>query len=168
MPAILVPTRGGKASQPNQDYAIQLARQRGADLLFLYVSNVQFMSHTASPIVVDIEGEIEEMGEFLLTMAQERAENAGVKAKQSVRQGVFREVLKEVIHEHKIKTVVLGSAAGGSGVTTLEYLTELGEEFCQQLNVEFIVVQEGRVIEKYKPSKDSGAGAPQSSQGEKQ
>jgi nucleotide-binding universal stress UspA family protein len=164
MPAILVPTRGGEASQPNQDYAIELAKRRGLDLLFLYVSNVSFMKRTASPFVVDIEGEIEEMGEFLLTMAQERAEKAGVKAKMTVRQGRFRRVLKKVIAEHHIGTVVLGSAARGSGITTLDYLTDLGEELSERLEVEFIVVQEGQVIKKYEPSGGQQSGASQSAQ----
>jgi len=72
MTNILCPTRGGKESHPNQDFAIELAKERGADLLFMYVSNIQLISRSGPPIVVDIEEELDELGDFLLAMAQER------------------------------------------------------------------------------------------------
>ena len=55
MMTILCPTRGGKESHPNQDYAINLAKERKVDLMFLYVSNIQLISRAGPPIVVDIE-----------------------------------------------------------------------------------------------------------------
>jgi hypothetical protein len=72
MTTILRPTRGGEASYPNQDRAIKLAKERDADLLLLYVANVHFLDRLAGPVIVDVETELEEMGEFLLALAQER------------------------------------------------------------------------------------------------
>ncbi len=89
MTTILCPTRGGKESQPNQDFAIQLASEQGADLLFLYVSDISFIGRAGPPIIVDIEEEIAEVGDFLLAMAQERAEKAGIHARTSVQSGNF-------------------------------------------------------------------------------
>jgi nucleotide-binding universal stress UspA family protein len=88
---ILCLTRGGEASYPNQDGAIAIAKDLDEELLFLYISSVQFLDHSAAPKVVDIESELDEMGEFLLVMAQERAQKAGVKADILVRRGNFQE-----------------------------------------------------------------------------
>jgi nucleotide-binding universal stress UspA family protein len=122
---ILCPTRGGKGSYPNQDRAIAIAKERGTNILFLYITNVEFLGLTAAPKLVDIEAELDEMGEFMLVMAQDRAEKASVEATTLVMHGQFREVLAEVIEKHQIGTVVLGSSAGGTGVVTKEYIQEL-------------------------------------------
>jgi len=142
---ILCPTRGGKASYANQDRAIALAKEREADLLFLYVSNVKFLGLTSRPFIVDIETELDEMGEFILIMAQERAEKAGVQTEITVERGVFDKVLKAVIQEQKISTVVLGSSKEGTGITTEAYVQKLGETISQELGVEFIVLRDGEI-----------------------
>lgn len=146
MTNILCPTRGGKESRPNQDFAIDLAKERGANLLFMYVSNIQLISRSGPPIVVDIAEELDELGDFLLSMAQERAEKSGVPAKATVRRGVFSEVLKEVIVEKKINTVILGSAPEGTGLVSYEHLQELSAELSKEMSVEFIVVQDGKMV----------------------
>ena len=148
---ILCPTRGGKASYANQDRAIALAKEREAELLFLYVSNVKFLGLTSLPFIVDIETELDEMGEFILTMAQERADKAGVQAEITVERGVFHEVLKAVVQEHKISTVVLGSSKEGTGFTTEEYVQKLGETISREMGVEFIVLRDGEVQKVFKP-----------------
>lgn len=148
---ILCPTRGGQASYPNQDRAIALARERGAGLLFLYIANVEFLDLISSPVLVDMDTEIEEMGEFLLTMAQERAEKAGIQAGATVRHGEFSEVLIDVIQEHNIGTVVIGSSAGGTGVVTEAYVKKLMDEIGDETGVEFIVVDQGQIVSTYLP-----------------
>jgi nucleotide-binding universal stress UspA family protein len=148
---ILCPTRGGKDSYPNQDQSIAIAKERGSELLFLYITNVQFLGLTAAPKLIDIEHEIDEMGEFMMAMAQERAEKASVKALTLVKRGQFQEVLCEVIEEHQIETVVLGSSAGGTGVITAEYIQGLVDEICAKTGVEFIVVDQGEIVSTFKP-----------------
>ena len=149
--SILYPTRGGKGSYANQHRVIDLAKERGEDLIFLYISNVQFLGLTASPIVVDVETELDEMGDFLLAMAQERAEKAGVKAKTLVRRGLFREKLKEVIQEYPITSVVLGSSSASTSLITQEYTDELGEEISRETGVQFLVIEDGEIVETYHP-----------------
>jgi len=146
MTTILCPTRGGKESQPNQDFAVRLASKIGGDVLFLYVSDISFISRAGPPIVVDIEEELAEVGDFLLTMAQERAEKAGVHAETSVRSGNFSDVLREVILEKEINSVVLGGSHEETGIVTQEHLQKLSEELGKELNVEFIVVHNGELI----------------------
>ncbi len=149
MTTILCPTRGGPASAPNQDLAIAIAQERGADVLFLYVSNVQFLNQIASPILIDVQEELDEMGEFMLTMAQERAEKAGVKAGIEVRHGVFREALKDVIQERDIATVVIGTAQEGTGMTTLPYLEDLTQWIRRETDAEVIVTRDGEIIQRH-------------------
>jgi hypothetical protein len=146
MKTILCPTRGGKESHPNQDFAINLAKERGVDLLFLYVSGISFIRRVGPPIVVDIEKELDELGEFLLSMAQERAETSGVSANIAVRRGIFSKVLKEVIVEHKITTVIFGSSPKETGIVSYERLQKLSTELSKELGVEFIVVQDGEMV----------------------
>jgi nucleotide-binding universal stress UspA family protein len=149
---ILRPTRGGESSYANQDRAIALAKERDADLLLLYVANVHFLDRVAGPVIVDVETELEEMGEFLLALAQERAEKAGVRAETVVLHGDFREALQQVIQEHEeITTVVLGSAAGGTGVTPPGYLEDLVQWFQTEYGIEVIVVDGGEIIEHHTP-----------------
>jgi nucleotide-binding universal stress UspA family protein len=157
MTTILRPTRGGEASYANQDRAVALAKDRDADLLLLYVSNVHFLDRVAGPVIVDIEAELDEMGEFLLALAQERAEMAGVRAKTLVLRGQFREALRQVIQEHEeVTTVVLGSAAGGTGVTTPGYLEDLVQWCHTECGIEVIVVDGGEIIEHHEPEKVDG------------
>ena len=146
MMTILCPTRGGKESHPNQDYAINLAKEREDDLMFLYVSNIKLISRAGPPIVVDIEEELDQVGDFLLSMAQERAEKSGVHARVEVRRGIFSEVLKEVIVENGIKTVVLGSSSQETGIVSYEHLEQLSKELSTELGAEFIVVQNGSKV----------------------
>jgi len=152
MTMILRPTRGGEASYPNQDRAVTIAKERDADLLLLYVANVHFLDRVAGPVIVDVETELEEMGEFLLALAQERAEKAGVQAQTLVLRGEFRKALEQVIQGHEeITTLVLGTAAGGTGVTPPGYLEDL-IQWCQaEYGIEVFVVHEGEIIEHYTP-----------------
>ncbi len=147
---ILCPTRGGKASYPNQDRAIALAKERGADLLFLYVTNVEFLEHTARAKVVDLEAELDEMGDFLLAMAQERAQKEDVKAYTTVRRGVFRQVLMEVLKEYPIATIVMGTSEKSGRLVIPEYVQKIGKEISRETGVEFIVLYDGEVTHTFK------------------
>ena len=152
MKTILCTTRGGEASYPNQDRAIQLAKEDRSRLIFLHVTNVQFLDHMASPLLVDIESELMHMAEFVLAMAQERAENAGLETKTVCKSGDLRQALFEVIHEFDVQTVVLGSPAGEKAITTQPYLQELIQSLMETTGVDVVVVYNGEVIEHYSPS----------------
>lgn len=150
MATILHPTRGGQSSYPNQDRAIALARERNAQLVLLYVSNVHFLDTLASPVPIDlVKAELDELGEFMLAMAQERAEKAGVTADTVLRQGMFTEALQEVIEEYEVETVILGSPADDTAVTTAEYMQELVRFLLAETSVAVIVLSGGEIIEEH-------------------
>ena len=154
MSLILCPTRGGQSSIPNQQWAISLAKERNAELAFLYISNVRFLDHTSGPLIVDISDKLDEMGEFLLAMAQERAAQAGITAQTIVRQGEFQEALTAVIQELGADTVVIGQAARGTGITTDSYLAVLAESV-KNTGAELFVVDEGQVVHLDSPSSET-------------
>ncbi|RMF51236.1 MAG: hypothetical protein D6755_00075 [Anaerolineae bacterium] len=151
MPTILYPTRGGRSSYPNQDYVFTLAREQHADLLLLYVSNVEFLGMVSRAKVVDIETELDHMGEFLLAMAQERAQKAGVEAEILVRRGDFNEVLRQVIAEHAVDTLVLGAPSEETGLTTLEFLQSLSQNLATESGVHVHLIQDGNPIGVFAP-----------------
>lgn len=113
MGKILCATRGGEASYRAQDAAIALAQERGDELLFLYVVDIKFLNKTARAVRPDVvTTEIENMGKFLLVMAQERAEAQGVPATCTVRHGDLRDELKAAAHQPGVTMVVLGKPVG--------------------------------------------------------
>lgn len=150
MATILYPTRGGPSSYPNQDLAISLARERDATLIFLYVSDVRFLDRVASPVLVDVEAELDELGEFMLTMAKDKAQRAGVTAKIAVRRGIFRDALKEMIAKHKIDTVIVGSSEEDDGLTSNDYLQMLAELLQEAGLPEMIIAHDGEIVETYR------------------
>jgi nucleotide-binding universal stress UspA family protein len=149
---ILCTTRGGEASYPNQDRAIQLAMEEGSRLIFLHVTNVQFLDHFASPVLIDVESELLNLAEFVLAMAQERAEDVGLEVETVCKSGDLKQALLEVIHEFDVETVVLGSPAGEKAITTQPYLQSLIQSLLETANVDVVVVYNGEVIEHYSPS----------------
>jgi nucleotide-binding universal stress UspA family protein len=115
MTTILCATRGGEASYRTQDKAIALAKEKNADLLFLYVIDLQFLDMTAAPIVVDVEDEVHDMGEFLLLMAKERAAKQGVSAQTVCQKGKVRKEIIKAVRKYEASFVVLGRPAGDDG-----------------------------------------------------
>lgn len=147
MATILYPTRGADPNQSNRERVIALAREREADLLLLYVANVQFLDRFASPVPVDlIEHELDEMAEFLLAVAQERVQEAGVASETMVRHGKFRQALKEVVLEREVETVVLGLPAQDTGITTAGFVEEVAQFLLDETGVEVFIVHEGEVV----------------------
>ena len=108
MGTILCATRGGEASYRTQDAAIALAKQRGDQLLFLFVADVSFLNQIAAPLVVDIESRLVKMGRFQLTIAQERAREQGLEVQIAVRPGRLRAELVAAARELDADIIILG------------------------------------------------------------
>lgn len=141
MGKILCATRGGEASYRTQDKAIELALQRGDELVFLYVVNIEFLNKTAAPIVVDVATEIERMGEFLLAMAQERAREAGVEASLITRQGNVREQIKAAAIEEGVDLVVLGRPADEASRFKPEALQAFAAEIEEETGIPAVILE---------------------------
>jgi nucleotide-binding universal stress UspA family protein len=141
MGKILCATRGGEASYRTQEKAIALAKERGDMLLFLYVADLHFLDRTAGSGVVDVEGELTKMGEFLLLMAQERAHKAGVEASLITREGDVRKQIKAAAVEEDVDLVVLGKPADKASRFKLESLWAFAAEIEEQTGIPAIILE---------------------------
>ncbi|MBN1284960.1 MAG: universal stress protein [Anaerolineae bacterium] len=140
MSIILCATRGGEASLRTQTRAIAIAKERGASLLYIFVADARFIHNVSEAIVVDAETEIEHMGEFLLLMAKERAEQAGVAAEYVVARGNFAEAMKQTARERRVDLVIFGSPGEESSVTQLKFLETLCQDITGELGIEAVIV----------------------------
>ena len=141
MGKILCATRGGEASFRTQDAVIDLAREQGDTLVFLYVVDTQFLDYTARAVRPDVViGEMEHMGEFLLIMACERAGMQGVEATFRVKQGTLAEALKEIAIEEGVSLVALGRPAGEESRFQLAGLEQLGVAITEETGVESRII----------------------------
>ena len=127
MGKILSATRGGEASYRTQDKVIALAEETGDELFFLFVVDLHFLDRTAAPIVVDVENNIADMGEFLLLMAKERAAQQGVEARTLCREGELIEELQKAAQEEDVSLIVLGKPVGEESLFRLTELEKLAE-----------------------------------------
>jgi nucleotide-binding universal stress UspA family protein len=108
MPGIVCAVRGGPASKPTISRAISLAKENSLAIYFLYVVNLDFLSHTSSSRVHTITQEMEQMGEFILLSAQATASRQEVEAQGVVRHGnVGAEIIK-LCNEVEADYLVLG------------------------------------------------------------
>lgn len=140
MGLILCATRGGEASIRTQEAAINLAKERGDDIVFLYVVDLGFLDRTAAPIVVDIENELDQMANFFLIMAKERAAEQGVKARRITRQGTVQKEIISAALDEAATAVVLGRPAGDESAFQKAGLEEFAKKIEAETKAEVIVV----------------------------
>lgn len=113
MPGILCAIRGGPSSQPTITKSIQLARESGAKIYFLYVVNLDFLTHSSSSKTNHISQEIKEMGEFILLSAQEQAAQGGAESEGVIREGRVVDEIIDFCQEQDPSHVVLGRPEEG-------------------------------------------------------
>jgi nucleotide-binding universal stress UspA family protein len=141
MGKILCATRGGEASYRAQDAAIALAQDQGDELLLLYVVDIAFLDKTARAVRPDVViAEMEKLGEFLLIMAQERAQAKGVPASYIVRHGNLREELKDAARLPDVGMVVLGKPAGAESAFVPASLKALAAEIEAETDTEVRII----------------------------
>ena len=143
MGKILCPTRGGEGSYRTQDAAIAMAREQGDELVFLYVVDLDFLNKTERAVRPDVVAEeMKHLGEFLLSMAQERARNQGWDAEYVVREGDVRTEIEAAAVELGATMVVLGQSTEDDPTCTFDpgMLFKFAEEIEAETGVEARVV----------------------------
>lgn len=108
MAGIVCAVRGGPDSQMTISQAINLAQETGLPLHFLYVVNLDFLTHTISSRVRTISEEMRQMGEFILLSAQSRALAESVMAERVIRQGNVGEEIVNLCRELAADYLVMG------------------------------------------------------------
>jgi nucleotide-binding universal stress UspA family protein len=112
MPGIVCAIRGGPNSQPTIDKAISLSQEKKQQIYFLYVVNLNFLVHTELGRSQLFYEQLDQMGEFILLMAQEQATGKNVSAEGVIRHGQVREEIIDLAKEVQAKYVVLGVPKG--------------------------------------------------------
>ncbi|MCJ7716530.1 MAG: universal stress protein [Anaerolineales bacterium] len=108
MPGIICAIRGGPSSQPTIAASIKLARETGEAIYFLYVVNLDFLTHSSSSKTNHISQEIREMGEFILLGAQEQAAENNVSAEGVTRDGQVEDEIVSYCSELDPSFVIFG------------------------------------------------------------
>jgi nucleotide-binding universal stress UspA family protein len=143
LPGIVCAIRGGPASQVTIDQAVELASENTLPLYFLYVVNLDFLSHTASSRVRTITQEMRQMGDFILLTAQEKALSLGVIAKGVVRQGNVGEEIITMCREVSADYVVLGQPKGQEeeDIFTQERILKLSQRIETESGAKVVLVE---------------------------
>ena len=132
---IICATRGGEGSEPTVRGAINLARERGLRLTFLYIADLEFMKRTAMAHTSRAAEELRKMGEFIMTALVEQAQGEGIEADFAVRPGRFREELLRYLEETRPATLVLGSPRPDTAHLDAQKISRLAQEIEEQTGV---------------------------------
>ena len=148
MPGIICAVRGGPHSQPTIEKAIALAKELSLPLYFLYIVNLDFLTHTQSSRVSTISEELAEMGEFILLTAQEKASQMGVITEGVVRQGAVQEEIILLAQELEANYVVLGLPQGKNeaDIFVIDRIKEFGD-LIEQESGAVVILAEGKIQE---------------------
>ncbi|MFN2242372.1 MAG: universal stress protein [Anaerolineae bacterium] len=142
MGPIVCATRGGEAGRRTQERAIALAKERGAELLFLCVFDPSFAGHLNKALSAAVEGEQQWLGQALMGVAQARAQEQGVEAGAVVRSGVILDSIEAFLCESGASTLVIGEAKTDSALSAFRHGTiqSCARHVEQNTSVEVVVV----------------------------
>ena len=145
MSGIVCAIRGGPDSQPTISQSIALAQETGQIIYFLYVVNLDFLSHTATSRTRVVQNEMQEMGEFILLTAQAQALDKGATAEIVVRQGQVSTEIIKLCRAIKANYVVLGRPRGqtDADVFTHERLDQFAQHIEQESHAKVVLSQVG-------------------------
>ena len=143
MPGIICAIRGGPNSQPTIDKAISLSKEKDLQIYFLYVSNLDFLVHTESGRTQLFYEQLDQMGEFILLTAQEKAKAKNVTSEGVIKHGQVREEIINVAKEIEANYVVLGLPRGAkeSDVFAEGMIGEYGKRIEEETGAQVIFAE---------------------------
>lgn len=147
MPGIVCAIRGGPASQHTIDESVTMAVEKHLPLYFLYVVNLDFLTHTASSRVKTITEEMNELGDFILLLAKRQAEARGVEVEGMIRHGKVGEEIIALSQEVDADFVVMGQPKGEkeANVFTQERINTFREKLEEESGAQVILVERENV-----------------------
>lgn len=113
-PHIVCATRGGQGSRAAQFQAVQIARERGARLTFLYIVDIHALGDVDEKLTVAVHDELHWLGRAMLHVAKQRSEQFGLDVNLAIREGAVREALTEFARENNASLLLLGAPRGTS------------------------------------------------------
>jgi len=144
MSGIVCAIRGGPKSQPTITQAITLAQETGLPLYFLYVVNLDFLSHTSHSRIHTISEEMHHMGEFILLAAQSAAAAQGISAQGVVRHGNVADEIISLCRDLDADYVVLGRprGRGEESVFGQNLLKRFSQRIEQETQTQIVLAEE--------------------------
>ncbi|HEY46901.1 MAG: hypothetical protein AMJ88_08145 [Anaerolineae bacterium SM23_ 63] len=142
---ILCATRGGHASQPTHQRAIEIALERDAELIFLYVFDQQAIQQVATPILINVSSQMDHMRAFLRNTARKQATQAGVRARVLVRAGSLREQIQAIADEQHVDLIVMGNPSEKSSLFKREALQAFADEIETETGIEVLALTDQEV-----------------------
>jgi nucleotide-binding universal stress UspA family protein len=142
MGLIVCATRGGEAGRRTQERAIALAKERGAELIFLCVFDPSFAGDLNKALSAAVEEEQQWLGRTLMGVAQARAREQGVEAGAVVLGGAILDSIEAFLCESGASTLVIGEAKTDSALSAFRHGTiqSCATHVEQNTSVEVIVV----------------------------
>ncbi len=105
---VVCATRGGPASERVHEHAIELARERSGELIFLHVIDTASLSDLEPARAATVTREMRTLAQAILRTAQAQANAAGVQARAEVREGEVSATLHAFVHEIDADVLVVG------------------------------------------------------------
>ncbi|MEJ2561885.1 MAG: universal stress protein [Anaerolineales bacterium] len=144
MGGILCPIRGGPGSRGAIAAGISLAKEIQEPLHFLYVVNLDFLNLTERGRTQVISEEMRGMGEFILLRAQAQAEQNGIKAQWTVRQGNVMDEIMAMAKEIEASHIILGQPKHEEqNVFTMERLKTFVEHCEKETGAKVVLAETG-------------------------
>lgn len=109
MGPIVCATRGGRICRCTQERAIALAKERDAQLIFLFVADPSFAGPMDKALETALADELARLGRSLLYIAQARARKQGLETEVVVRHGKVQQGIEEFVRQVNASTLVIGA-----------------------------------------------------------
>lgn len=142
MQPIVCATQGGEASRRTQERAIDLAKEQGAELIFLYVVDPTFVGPVDDSLVEVLKDEMARLGRALLRIAQGRAHKRGLTAQAVVIHGRLQQSIKDYLRQVGASTLVIGTPRTSevSQSFILKGIQRFAQSVRQETDVEVVIV----------------------------
>jgi nucleotide-binding universal stress UspA family protein len=106
---IVCAIRGGISSRYAEERALELSKERSADIVFVHIIDPELVHRTEKPLSEAVLTEMEYMGESFLCIAAERARIQHVNAQKVVLHGPVTETLENYLTDSQTTVLVIGS-----------------------------------------------------------
>ncbi len=138
---VLCAIRGGPFSQYTVQRAMQIAQERHARLVFLYVVDAEFLGYATVGRPRVVLRELRTTGEFMMSILRDRAIRQGVDADYVVRTGDVRRQIVESVRWQDADVLVMGRPirSPGSDTFTEETLAEFVDRVVTKTGVEVVL-----------------------------
>ena len=142
MGRIVCATRGGEAGRHTQEYAITLAKERGAALDFLSVFDPSSTGQLNKELTAAVIAEQRWLGRALLGIARARAKKEGVDAGSEVRCGPVLQTIEGYLKQVDASTLVIGEPRVNAALAMFQptRVRDFADQVAEDTGVEVIVV----------------------------